>query len=88
VNRYEQRCNDPAERSRWLNSGLVRIDTLRKGDVFESIDGDYWQVQHTTRSDTVFCEPWGHAADPTTFIQHAMVRPVMTKTYVQPETSK
>ena len=76
-NRYTARCNDPAERERWRSSGLVRVDSLRRGDVFESIDGDYWRVVGASRSGTIQCHPMldgvaGEEID--TFVSSALVR--------------
>jgi hypothetical protein len=80
--KYTARANDPIERERWRNSGLVRIDSLTHNDVFECISGTYWQYSRVTASGTIEATPWGHSGEPTTFIEAATVRPVMRKQHV------
>ena len=86
--KYESRCNDPAARDAWRESGLVRIDSLAAGDVFEDIDGLFWTRDRATRSGSILADPWGRDAEPGTFAACAMVRPVMRKTYIAPSTGE
>lgn len=73
--RYRLRCNDPKERDRWRQSGLVRVDSLRAGTVFECIDGTFWRVDGRNRTGTIHVEPWGRDGEPDDFVASAMVRP-------------
>ncbi len=81
---YIQRCNDPTAREAWRSSGLVRIDTLHAGDVFECISGHFWTVDRVTHSGTILVQSWGEWRGEDTFCPSAMVRPVMRKTYTTP----
>lgn len=79
---YRRRCNDPVEYAKWRASGLVRIDALRRGDVFESICGTFWQVDRTAQCSTVLCTAFALVPDQPAedvFISGAMVRPVRRK---------
>lgn len=77
---YSLRCNDPAEKKKWRSSGLVAIETLRKGDVFESISGSicrYVRRDEKTRGlHHVFAESSGL---PDIYLGIAMVRPIEVK---------
>lgn len=82
---YKKRCNDPAEREKWESCGLVRVDSLRRGDVFECIDGQLWVREHETKSSLIHVTAWadmavdnGQASE-TVFSPSALVRPVMRK---------
>jgi hypothetical protein len=75
--KYTDRCNSPETAKRWRESGLVRIDSLRAGGMFECIDGYFWTVDGRTKTGTIRAEPWGRDAEPDTFVSSAMVRPVM-----------
>jgi len=82
MNTYKERCNNQEAKQQWESSGLVPLDSLRLGDVFECIEGTFWQLQSTNRTGTKHAEPWGWDSEPTDFIASARVRPVMRKTYV------
>jgi len=72
---YRERCNNPEVAKRWRESGLVRIDSLRAGEMFECIDGTYWTKDGVNRMGPIQAEPWGRDAEPTSFVASAMVRP-------------
>lgn len=80
---YSERCNNPEAARLWRESGLVRIDSLRPGDLFESIDGTFWKVDGKNRTGTIHAEPWGRDGEPDDFVPSAMVRPVMRKAAIQ-----
>ena len=84
MSKYRERSNNPAERQRWNDSGLVQAQSLHVGDVFECVDGNYWQVHSRNSSGTIHVVPWGHETEPTDFIRTAGVRPVMRKQYMTP----
>ena len=73
---YRERCNNHEVAKRWRESGLVRVDSLRAGEMFECIDGYFWTVDGRTKTGMVRAEPWGRDAEPDTFVPSAMVRPV------------
>jgi len=83
-NKYKERCNDPAKYAEWRGSGLVQLRTLSKGDVFESIDGDFWTRDRDGACGTVWAIPSGRDGESQPFVATAMVRPVVRKTYVEP----
>lgn len=72
---YAQRCNDPAAREEWRNSGLVNILTLRCGDLFESVDGQKYRYQRQTASGSVLVTAAGCSSDEW-FTGCADVRPI------------
>lgn len=37
----------------------VRLDSLKKGDVFEDVIGLLWQFDHVNRSGTIHVAAWG-----------------------------
>ncbi|BBO74422.1 hypothetical protein DSCW_18390 [Desulfosarcina widdelii] len=41
---YSKRCNDPVEKKKWLESGLVQIKLFKKGQHFEAMDGRIYIV--------------------------------------------
>uniref|UniRef100_A0A6M3JGX1 Uncharacterized protein n=1 Tax=viral metagenome TaxID=1070528 RepID=A0A6M3JGX1_9ZZZZ len=87
---YRDRCNDPRKRAAWKASGLVRIDSLHRGDVFECVDGTYWQFDSFNRSGTVHTRMWGNLSDsaesgPADFVSSAMIRPVIRKEFIEIE---
>ena len=85
MSKFEQRCNDPQARREWESSGLVRIDSLKRLDVFECISGHFWQVESRNRTGTIHARAWDGGVSETDFISSAMVRPVMRKTTYVPE---
>lgn len=70
---YRSRCNNPQAAKEWRDSGLVRIDSLPIGSVFECIDGTFWQIQNRNRTGTIHCSAWGCDSEPTDFVQSALV---------------
>jgi len=77
---YRDRCNDPEKRKAWEESGLVRLDSLKKGDVFENIDGDFLFVDRQAANGLIHSKGWGHD-ELTHMIPSALVRPVIRRTY-------
>ena len=82
--RFKERIYDEQQKQLWLQSGLVRVDSLRKGDVFESQDGLFHIWDHLDLG-TVRGKPYGHDEYDAHMVGSAMVRPVMTKSFVKPE---
>jgi len=73
---YTQRCNDKCERDKWRGAGLVRVDSLRHGAVFECIDGTFWKVVSVNRSGTIHCDAYVQACgqdEAADFVASAMV---------------
>ena len=76
---YTIRSNDTIERANWRNSGLVPVDTLRKGTVFECISGLLYQFTYQDDSNGV-ChgDPVSHGRGNALMCSSALVR-VITK---------
>jgi hypothetical protein len=70
--------------SKWEDTaGLVRVDSLHKGDVFKCIDGRCWTYDHTTNGSCIYVRSWDEERKENCFAACALVVPIMRKNYVE-----
>lgn len=51
---YKKRCNDPVELKKWFES-TVMLNTLKKGEKFESISGKIYTFSYTGKNYIIWC---------------------------------